>query len=297
MKVEKIGTRGILFTFPGFMPYPQVPMPIQIYVIIGTKYLYICDTGIDTEKMVKLREYLQSENLLSKPIIIFNSHFHLDHVGGNGAFESALIISHKFCQEKMVKTIEKIKAQNIKRLEGKSIAYPSLIFEKKIVFMDDDVEFFYSPGHSEDSSSCYDHVDRILYVGDNLVDPIPFLTWYGFNSYLDTLQNYCNLELNTIILGHKSVFKEKSFIKKTLSYIENFRKFNVDISDFTPQHVAWYRWSFLYLGLDLKEKGMYDEAEKYFKYINNLIRHPKIKPIDDAELKEIEEFLSKVLID
>ncbi len=297
MKVQKIGSRGFIFTFPDFFPYPQVPMPTQIYVINGKNNLYICDTGIDTESMNLLKQYLHKNILMSKPIFVFNSHFHMDHIGGNGVFESAQIISHIICRKKMVNMIERIKKQNQNKLEGKSISYPSFIFQQKIIFPEDSVEFFYSPGHSEDSSSCYDQLDNILYVGDNLVDPIPFLTWSGINSYLTTLQNYCNLDLQKIILGHKSVFEDCLFIEKSIDYIKKFRDFNVDISNFTPQHAAWFRWSFIYTGLSLKEQGRYEEAQLYFKYIKNIIRNPKVKPLDDSELREIEDFLSKELKD
>jgi glyoxylase-like metal-dependent hydrolase (beta-lactamase superfamily II) len=296
MDIQKIGTRGLLFTFPGFLPFPKVPMPIQIYVIKGKNNLYICDTGINTENMEHLKKCLQRNKLLSKPIILFNSHFHMDHIGGNGVFESAQIISHIVCREKMVNMIERFKKQNKKKLGGKSISFPSLIFQERIIFPEDNVEFFYSPGHSEDSSSCYDKVDQILYVGDNLVDPIPYLTWYGFDRYSASLQNYCNLKIKTIILGHKSVFDDISLIKKSINYIKNFQNFNVDISNFTPQHAAWFRWSFLDLGLDLKKHGRNNEALKYFKYIKDLIRHPQIKPLDKSELREIEDFLNRELI-
>lgn len=295
MKVQKIGRRGFLFTFPGFFPYPQVPMPTQIYVINGKKNLYICDTGLDTESMNLLKQYLHNNNLIPKPIVVFNSHFHMDHIGGNGVFESAQIISHIICREKMVNMIERIKTQNQSKLEGKSISYPSFIFQQKVIFPEDSVEFFYSPGHSEDSSSCYDQLDKVLYVGDNLVDPIPFLTWSGISSYLSTLQSYYNLDLKKIILGHKSVFEDSLFIEKSIDYIEKFRDFNVDISNFSPQHAAWYRWSFIYIGLSLKEQNKYEEAQKFFKYIKNSITNPKVKPLDDSELREIEDFLSKEL--
>ncbi len=295
MKVQKIGSRGFLFTFPDFIPYPQVPMSIQIYVINGKNHLFICDTGIEKEQMIMLKDYLKDKNLLSKPIIIFNSHFHMDHIGGNGVFETAQIISHISCRANMVQTMERIKKEKKARLKDKSIAYPTIIFQERMVFPQDNVEFFYSPGHSEDSASCYDQLDKVLYVGDNLVDPLPFLTWHRIDRYLITLQNYCNFDTKVIILGHNLVLNDISFIEESINYIEKFRDFDIDITDFTPRHSAWYRWSFIYIGLDLKDKGKDKEALKYFKHIKDLIRHPKIKPLDEEELGEIEGFLKEEL--
>lgn len=295
MKVQEIGSRGFLFTFPDFIPYPQVPMPIQIYVINGKNNLFICDTGVKKEQIDMLKKHLTDKKLLSKPIIIFNSHFHMDHIGGNGVFDSAQIISHILCWEMMIKTTQRIKKENKARLEDKSIAYPTIIFQEKLVFPEDNVEFFYSPGHSKDSASCYDQLDKVLYVGDNLVDPIPFLTWHRIDKYLTTLQNYNNIDTKAIVLGHSLVLNDSRLINKSINYIEKFRDFDVDITEFTPRYAAWYRWSFINIGLALKENGKKKEALKYFKYIKIKIRDPKIKPLNDEELREIEEFLNKEL--
>ncbi len=296
MNVEELGSRGLLFTFPDFIPFPQVPMPIQIYVIKGKKNLFICDTGANKDQLILVKEYLEENQLFTKPIIIFNSHFHLDHISGNGLLHGAQIISHISCREKMVNTIEKINRESKSRLEDKSIAYPTIIFQEKLVFPDDNVEFFYSPGHSEDSASCYDQLDKIIYVGDNLVDPIPYLTWHRIDKYISTLQKYLKIETNTTILGHGIVLDDVSLIDKTINYIEEFRDFNVNISDFTPRHAAWYRWSFISIGIALKKIGKEKEALKYFRYIGDLIYNPKIKPIDEEELREIENLLKEELI-
>ena len=68
MKVQEIGSRGFLFTFPDFIPYPQVPMPIQIYVINGKNNLFICDTGVKKEQIDMLKKHLTDKKLLSKPL-------------------------------------------------------------------------------------------------------------------------------------------------------------------------------------------------------------------------------------
>ncbi|MFX1316833.1 MAG: MBL fold metallo-hydrolase, partial [Promethearchaeota archaeon] len=116
MKVQKIGSRGYLFIFPDFNPFPQVSMSIQIYVINGKSHLFICDTGLGIEQMNGIKQYLKKKSLDTKPIIVFNSHFHLDHIGGNGAFEGAKIISHILCREKMIKSIEDITEEDKKFL-------------------------------------------------------------------------------------------------------------------------------------------------------------------------------------
>ena len=295
MMVQNVGSRGLVFIFPDFLTSEKVLMTIQIYVINGKDHLFICDTGIITEQINMLKQYIKDKNLDKKPIIIFNTHFHLDHIGGNGVIDTAEVVSHITCRENMIQSIKEMKKKDKNKLEDKSIAYPSIVFQEKLIFSEDNVEFFYSPGHSEDSASCYDKIDKILYIGDNLVDPIPLMTWHRIDRYLTTLENYCKIDTKAIILGHNLVLNDTSFIKETINYIEKFRDFEVDISNFTSNHATWYRWSLIYMGIDLKERGKEKEALKYFKYIRDLIRHPKIKPLSEEELKEIEDFLKKEL--
>lgn len=295
MKVQKIGSRGLLFVFPDFQVFSQVSLTIQIYVIIGYKHIFICDTGVEADQMETLKQYLKDQDLDRKPIIVFNTHFHNDHISGNKVFKHAQIISHILCRQKMIQAIKAENKEDEKTLEYKDPTLPSIVFQDRLIFYDDNIEFFYSPGHSEDSASCYDQIDKILLIGDNLVDPLPLLTWHRFDKYIKTLQNYCDIDSKTVILGHNLILHDNSFIKETMAYIEKFRSFKVDTSIFTPIHATWYRWSLIYVGISLKETGNEEEALKYFKHVRELIQHPKIKPINEEELKEIEEFLKKEL--
>ena len=63
MEVQEIGTRGLLFTFPDFNPFPQISISIQIYAIIGKNHIFICDTGLGTDQMKSLKQYLKNQNL------------------------------------------------------------------------------------------------------------------------------------------------------------------------------------------------------------------------------------------
>ena len=293
MKVQKIGTRGLLFIFPNYKPFPQVDLTIQIYVINGNKHIYICDTGLEIDQMNELKQGLKEQNLGDKSIIIFNTHFHSDHTGGNKAFKSAQTVSHILCQEKLMPITKSDKEKEGSGLDDDLVSFPSFAFQKRLIFHDDNVEFFHSPGHSEDSASCYDHVDKVLIVGDNLVDPIPFITWHGIDIYLETLRDYCDIGAKTIILGHNLVLLNDSFIRETIAYIERFASFKVNTSIFTPSHATWYRWSLIYIVLDLKRRGMIEESQKFLKHLKLEIQKPHVMPIDDDEIAKIEKFLNK----
>jgi len=284
MEVQEIGSRGLLFTFPDFNPFPQISFSIQNYTIIGKNHIFICDTGLGTDRMNSLKQYLKNQNLDTIPMIVFNTHFHFDHVQGNKAFKSNQIISHILCRKRMIQSYKE-----------KFISFPTLVFQQKLIFPEDKIEFFYSPGHSEDSISCYDHADKVMLVGDNLVDPIPLITWHRIDKYLDTLQLYCNSDAKTFVLGHNLVLKDVSFIKDTMKYLQKFKDFNVDTTNFTPSHATLFRWSLINIAMNLKEKGMIEEANRYLRYAEKTIQESPIKPLDENELNNIKTILKKEL--
>ncbi|MBU7036284.1 MAG: hypothetical protein HXS49_13925 [Theionarchaea archaeon] len=70
------------------------------------------------------------------------------------------------------------------------------------MFPQESVEFFYSPGHTRDSASCFDHVDHTLFVGDNLESPIPYLFYSGLDTYVHTLEMYQHSRASQFVPGH-----------------------------------------------------------------------------------------------
>jgi len=297
MKVQKIGSRGLLFVFPDFQVFPQVSLTIQIFVIIGDKHIFICDTGIKADQMETLKQYLKDHDLDKKPVLVFNTHFHSDHTSGNKVFNNTQIVSHILCREKMIQAFKAGNKEDENMVDYKGPTLPSIVFQDRLIFYDDGVEFFYSPGHSEDSASCYDQIDKTLLVGDNLVDPLPLLTWHRFDKYIKTLHNYCDIDSKTVILGHNLILHDNSFIKETMAYIEKFHLFEVDTSNFTPIHATWYRWSLILVGISLKEAGKEEEALKYLKKAKLELQKPELKPLDEEELKEIKVILKEAFID
>ncbi|HBE73203.1 MAG TPA: Zn-dependent hydrolase, partial [candidate division Zixibacteria bacterium] len=79
---------------------------------------------------------------------------------------------------------------------------PGLTYGSRLCFEDDGVEFFHTPGHTEDSSSCYDRVDGVLLAGDNVELPLPYLYWDKLGRYLETLEGYLKLGASRVIAGH-----------------------------------------------------------------------------------------------
>lgn len=216
MKIQNVGVRGILFTFydiDGFLT--------NVYVIIGNKFNFIIDTYLGPEPMDKIAEYINAK-YEKKPFIVFNSHFHWDHIWGNCRFESSLIISQEICRDMMGKYGEKQLQENAKYKRGNvRITYPNIVFKEKMVFCDEGIEIFHSPGHTEDSASLFDTKDSVLFAGDNIEEPIPYLEWDDLKSYRATLEKYLELGPNFIICGHCDVV-DKTLVDNNLYYIKKY---------------------------------------------------------------------------
>lgn len=197
MKIQKVGNRGFLFTFFEMENYPT-----NVYLINGKKRFFVCDTFLGPTFMSEIVTYIKNE-IGNKPFVVFNSHFHWDHIWGNSFFEDSLIISHILTREKIIKTGKKEIAKQQKYWDPKNtLKPPDCTFQEKILFPEDSVEFFYSPGHTLDSSSCLDAEDGVLFVGDNLEDPIPYLESPYIEEYDFTLRQYKLVHWEAIITGH-----------------------------------------------------------------------------------------------
>jgi glyoxylase-like metal-dependent hydrolase (beta-lactamase superfamily II) len=153
------------------------------------------------------------------PYVVFYSHYHWDHIWGTCVFESASIIAHTSCRELIKKHGEKELAGHEEYMSGEvTLVLPALTFSERLIFWDDDVMFFHSPGHTPDSATCFDTRDRIVFAGDNVESPIPYLFSQDLTAYVVTLEHYLDMEYDILIPGHGSL-PQKSLIAENLAYI------------------------------------------------------------------------------
>jgi glyoxylase-like metal-dependent hydrolase (beta-lactamase superfamily II) len=86
-------------------------------------------------------------------------------------FKKSTIIAHKLCYELMDKHWDdgiQRAVQNERYFVGETHkCLPNLLFDSAMHFPEDDISIFHSPGHTVDSISVYDAVDKVLYTGDN----------------------------------------------------------------------------------------------------------------------------------
>ena len=208
MKIEKIGKRNIVFS------YELPEWNLNLHLILGERYNYIVDTGLGSESVAPIKEYLKNSQ---KPIIVINTHYDWDHVWGNHCFSECSIISHRLCRgllaegwSAMMKEYEQYKRGDVK------LCLPNLVFDSSIYFPDDRIKIFYTPGHSIDSISVFDEQDKVLNAGDNIGDTmqeiVPTL-YYEKASYIESVQKYKELDVVACVSGHNDVLGKDVFDK------------------------------------------------------------------------------------
>jgi glyoxylase-like metal-dependent hydrolase (beta-lactamase superfamily II) len=208
MKIEKISKRNIIFS------YELPEWNLNLHLILGKRYNYIIDTGLGSESVAPIKEYLGSSQ---KPIIVINTHYDWDHVWGNHCFNECSIISHSLCRglleeswSTMLKKYEQYIRGDVKR------CLPNLVFDSSLYFPDDGIKIFHTPGHSIDSISVFDEQDKVLNAGDNIGDTmqeiVPTL-YYEKDVYIKSVQKYKELDVSACVSGHNDVLGKDVFDK------------------------------------------------------------------------------------
>lgn len=223
MKTIKLGSRGLIFEF-------NDPYLTNVYAIMGRMRAYICDTFCGPDSMRDVIERLHREGYDESQIIVFNSHHHYDHIWGNCAFQSMKIFSHHKCREIMSESAKAdlVKYSDHQRGEVR-IVLPSMTFSAEIAFHDDEVIFFHSAGHTADSASCIDMQDRVLFVADNVESPVPYLYNADFETYLETLRRYTEIDWEYMVSSHDRLMHDESLLKQNLKYIDELRRWEISV--------------------------------------------------------------------
>lgn len=214
MKIQTIKSRNVLFT-------QRVPegWDYNIQLIFGKKYNFVVDTGLGSSSVEPVIKYLSQE---SKPILVINTHYHWDHIWGNSSVNSQSIISHKLCRDMIIQNWDAMVSRNGHFIKGKNqMLLPDITFEQELYFPEDQIRLMYSPGHTVDSISVLDEVDKVLNISDNIGDDmeelIPNLSCSN-DEYIRIIKEYQGLDFDTVLSGH-NVVTGKDVFDKILSLI------------------------------------------------------------------------------
>ncbi len=206
MKIEKLSDRHILFK------YDITEWDLNIHLIAGRKYNYLIDTGLGSVSVEPVLEYLKGNSNL---VIVINTHHDWDHIWGNGSFQDHTIISHWRCRDRIIEEWDEMLAANKQYVAGEvSMCLPNLVFDDTLYFPDDRIRLIFTPGHTLDSISVLDEVERVINVGDNIgdtVDEIVPCIETAKEVYVNTLLRYQALDIRSCVSGHNIVLGKDVF--------------------------------------------------------------------------------------
>ena len=290
MKVQKVGSRGYLFTF-------DEPYKTNIYVINATHHLFICDTFLGSDPIKEVMKFLDKEKCTTKPIIVFNSHYDYDHIWGNSEFKDSIILAHELCREVIKDEGENHLKKYADHKRGEiTLTLPNVVFKEKVMFPEDGIEFYHTPGHTEDSSSCYDHVDGVLFVGDNLESPYPYIRILNIEDYVETLKEYLTRGAKFVVSGHDDLMKDDQLIKSNQDYLQKLSLNQVDSTKFTKEQRSIHYSNITQLGELKAQSGKKESALEYYneaaKLLNGAEESPNVEKLKEQIGKIIED-LSK----
>ena len=288
MEHLRIGSRGHLFTW-------MEPYHTNVYAIISPKRVFIIDTFLGPKPMDEVKSQLTKEGVTGKPFVIFNTHADYDHYWGNQSFEDSIIIAHD-------QTFKRIRTQGEEGLRQYAtqamgavrLTPPNLVFRKRIAFMEEGVEFFYTPGHTGDSSSCYDSVDHVLLPGDNLEAPYPYVNLLNLKEYTQSLEEYKRLEAKVIIPGHDPPQLDGTLLDENLNYIRDVASGHIDLDAIDQRRLRAHYPNTIRLAELYLEKADTKKARSYYEEALKVLSLIESSPENDERRKKITARLAEL---
>lgn len=206
MEKQKISSRNYVYK------YNLEEWDLNLHLIRGDRYNYLIDTGMGRCYLEPLWEELNGSD---KQLIVVNTHYHWDHIWGNHYFRDEIIVSHKLCPQLIVEHWDNDLEKNLCYADGEIVMYlPNLTFEKELYFSEDKIRIIYTPGHTPDSISVIDEVDKVINVGDNIGDDMEYILpslATDIEIYRNTIRAYQKLDVDYCISGHNKVVGKEIF--------------------------------------------------------------------------------------
>lgn len=209
--IQAVGSRGVLFgsdAIPGCVTY--------CYLIKGKNSNYLIDTGFGSGTAEYIKDYI-ARNCPGE-VKVVNTHYHWDHIWGNIGFEGNAIFAHLLAVKMIGENWDEMVQKGGKCIDGhiKNVL-PNTPVVDHFLFDEDGIELFYTPGHTVDSLSVYDRIDKVLHVGDNMETPFPSVDDTE-EHLVDSLKKYLGYDFDRCISGHNGDVKREDILAVLKSY-------------------------------------------------------------------------------
>jgi cyclase len=287
MEFSRVGSRGLLFTW-------AEPYHTNVYVIVGARHVFVIDTFLGPEPMAIVLERIRDEGVVGKPLVVFNTHADYDHIWGNQAFEGSTIVAHESALRRIKTQGEEGLKEYGEHMMGEvSLTPPNLVFRKKITFVEDGVEFFYTPGHTGDSASCFDAADSVLLPGDNLEAPYPYVNLLNLKEYVQSLEEYAKLGAKVIVPGHDPPQSDGTLLAENLEYIKGIASVHTDLSNMDQRRLRAHYLNAVRLAELYAEKADAKKARGYYEEALRVLELLEPSPENEERKQKIVERLAR----
>ncbi|WP_437679129.1 MBL fold metallo-hydrolase [Sorangium sp. So ce131] len=200
---------------------------IATYAIHRGDEALVYDTFTSPDQARPARDHLEGRGV--KRFTVVNSHWHLDHVGGNAAYQDATIVACALTRDQLATQRAAIEAGTLWGPPSiRPLALPMKTFEGR---MDLDVggirvELHQVNIHSKDSTVLYLPADKALLAGDTLEDTLTYMVEIeGLPDHVANLRELREVDIEAIFPNHgdPSVIQGggygKTLIDATIDYI------------------------------------------------------------------------------
>ncbi|AWC21821.1 Beta-lactamase precursor [Aminobacter sp. MSH1] len=155
----------------------SMDLGVATYAIYRGDEALVWDTFPTMQQSKWVRDHL--EQMGTKRITVVNSHYHLDHIGGNGTYANAPIIASKGTLESLLEKRAAIESGNLWGPPAiLPLVLPNKVFEGKMEVMVGDVkvELHNVDIHTPDSLVAFLPADKILLAGDTMEDTLVYIS-------------------------------------------------------------------------------------------------------------------------
>jgi glyoxylase-like metal-dependent hydrolase (beta-lactamase superfamily II) len=208
-----------------------------VNLIIGEQKAALIDTGCGIGDLRTL-----VEAVMEKPVIVINTHTHLDHLGSNRQFDEIAMFDHPLTRRiaeagtpHEVLQTEILDDRLVSHpwpdgFDPSSFALPPIKVSRWLADGDRievggrELEVIYTPGEAADHICLLDRADRLLFCGDILLEGSVWTHLEG-GSLSDLVSSYQRLmhnldDFDHLMPGHNGPWLDKELLPETLAGAE-----------------------------------------------------------------------------
>ena len=212
-----------------WVEYGSMDLGIASYAIHRGDRALVYDTFPTVQQARWVRGYL--ENMGIKRFTVVNSHFHLDHVGGNEAYRDDVILASKGTLQTLIARKEAIEAGKFWGPPAVNpLVLPNAVFERRmdITIGEVTVELHNLNIHTPDSVVAYIPQDKIVLPGDTIEDSVVFISNpSNVVEQIDNLAEFGGWDIARLYPNHGNIEVirrggyDKGLIEATRIYLRN----------------------------------------------------------------------------